>query len=210
MAQLSLFGPADCETEGCNQPVAINRWGYPLRFCSADCSRRQWRRAHQAELNRRARERYNPETQRVRWANYSARNRDYLKERDREWIRSDRGRACQAAFHVRNREARLAANKLWRQANADRRRKMWNIYTNARRGRELNAPGSYTRVQWEARWAYYGGRCWMCGTEADTMDHVVALARGGSNWPANLRPACRSCNSAKGHRPWRNYERAET
>jgi hypothetical protein len=31
-------------------------------------------------------------------------------------------------------------------------------------------------------------------------DHVKPLARGGSNWPANLRPACKSCNSRKGAR----------
>jgi 5-methylcytosine-specific restriction endonuclease McrA len=27
---------------------------------------------------------------------------------------------------------------------------------------------------------------------------VIPLSVGGTNWPANLRPACRSCNSAKG------------
>ena len=32
--------------------------------------------------------------------------------------------------------------------------------------------------------------CWMCGRPgADTIDHVVPLARGGTNDPQNLRPA---------------------
>ena len=38
----------------------------------------------------------------------------------------------------------------------------------------------------------------MCGTEATAIDHVKPIARGGSNWPANLRPACTPCNSRKG------------
>lgn len=51
-----------------------------------------------------------------------------------------------------------------------------------------------------ARWAMWGGKCWMCGTFATATDHVKPLCKGGSNWPANLRPACKPCNSRKGRR----------
>lgn len=54
--------------------------------------------------------------------------------------------------------------------------------------------------------------CHICGhPEADAVDHVVALARGGSDTdPANLKPAhhrpCPTCghpcNLAKGDRDW--------
>lgn len=41
--------------------------------------------------------------------------------------------------------------------------------------------------------------CLYCGMHAaDTVDHIVPLARGGSNFSSNLAPACRSCNSSKG------------
>lgn len=66
-----------------------------------------------------------------------------------------------------------------------------------RRARERNAPGKATAEQVAARWAYYGGKCWMCGRPAVETDHVKPLAAGGSHWPSNLRPACRSCNSIK-------------
>jgi 5-methylcytosine-specific restriction endonuclease McrA len=33
-----------------------------------------------------------------------------------------------------------------------------------------------------------------------TVEHVVALANGGTNEPENLRTAHRSCNSSKGAR----------
>jgi 5-methylcytosine-specific restriction endonuclease McrA len=44
-----------------------------------------------------------------------------------------------------------------------------------------------------------GGTCWLCGEPgADTRDHVVSIARGGTNAPSNIRPAHRACNSSKG------------
>lgn len=33
------------------------------------------------------------------------------------------------------------------------------------------------------------------------IEHVIALVRGGSNYPENIVPACRSCNAAKGYKP---------
>jgi len=45
--------------------------------------------------------------------------------------------------------------------------------------------------------------CAYCGTtEADQWhcDHIIPLARGGSNDSDNLATSCRSCNSSKGDR----------
>lgn len=68
-----------------------------------------------------------------------------------------------------------------------------------RRALEDAALGEVTAEQLAARIAYYGGRCWMCTAPWTCIDHVKPLAAGGSNWPANLRPACRSCNARKQH-----------
>lgn len=47
----------------------------------------------------------------------------------------------------------------------------------------------------------YEGICHLCEEPyADTIDHVVPVARGGSDHPDNLRPAHTSCNSSKGSR----------
>jgi hypothetical protein len=69
-----------------------------------------------------------------------------------------------------------------------------------RRRRERMAQGIATAQQIAARVAYYGGLCWMCREPYAAIDHVKPLSKGGSNWPANLRPACWSCNSRKGAR----------
>lgn len=46
-----------------------------------------------------------------------------------------------------------------------------------------------------------GQRCKRCGTtEKITVDHIVALANGGTNDLDNLQLLCRDCNSAKGAR----------
>lgn len=42
--------------------------------------------------------------------------------------------------------------------------------------------------------------CQTCGQPATHVDHVVALARGGSDDPSNLRALCQLCNLRKGDR----------
>lgn len=45
------------------------------------------------------------------------------------------------------------------------------------------------------------GWCDNCGATSDlTADHVVPLARGGTNDMGNVRVLCRACNGAKGSR----------
>lgn len=55
-------------------------------------------------------------------------------------------------------------------------------------------------------------RCAYCGAdlrgyapENVTLDHLVSKSNGGSNQESNLVTCCRSCNSARGAKPWREY-----
>ena len=49
-----------------------------------------------------------------------------------------------------------------------------------------------------ARCTYYGWRCFYCSIKVDqgtvTIQHRLNASRGGTNWPANLVPACFKCN----------------
>lgn len=59
--------------------------------------------------------------------------------------------------------------------------------------------GVFTASQWAARLREYGGCCAYCGSDKRIeIEHVVPLARGGSNMIANIVPSCRACNQAKG------------
>jgi len=68
-----------------------------------------------------------------------------------------------------------------------------------RKSRIEAASGFATPEQIAWRVAFYGGLCWICRKKPyEAIDHVKPIAAGGSLWPANLRPACKSCNSSKG------------
>lgn len=43
-----------------------------------------------------------------------------------------------------------------------------------------------------------GAVCVFCGASATTVDHKLALSKGGDHSQKNLAPACVSCNQAKG------------
>lgn len=67
-----------------------------------------------------------------------------------------------------------------------------------RRARILEAPGFHSLDEWLERLAEFNGLCAYCLNVADTKDHVVALAVGGSDSIDNVVPACLSCNLTKG------------
>lgn len=78
-------------------------------------------------------------------------------------------------------------------------RPRYRLREQRRRAREAGAAGRRTVAQTEARFAFYGNRCAYCRAEGDlVVEHVIPLARGGSEWPANIRPACIVCNTDKG------------
>lgn len=110
------------------------------------------------------------------------------------------------------RDAIKAGTERWRKANAEKMREYQQAYLDRyperrkmsiityglnRRSRLEENGGSASSEQVDQRWDYYGRRCWVCGDDADSTDHVKPVSKGGTGWPANLRPICRSCNSVK-------------
>jgi 5-methylcytosine-specific restriction endonuclease McrA len=73
------------------------------------------------------------------------------------------------------------------------------------KARKLGVEGTLTHTQIQARWDFYGGRCYLCGAEATEIDHVIPLGRGGPNFASNIRPACQHCNSSKKETPLTEY-----
>jgi 5-methylcytosine-specific restriction endonuclease McrA len=108
------------------------------------------------------------------------------KERNPEKVR-----AYSAKYWAKNKEICKAKRKAWITP------KRMSYYSRLRRDRKRGAEGHCSFTQLQARIDYYGGLCWICGDPMQAIDHVKPLAKGGTEWPANLRPICTSCNSRK-------------
>jgi 5-methylcytosine-specific restriction endonuclease McrA len=111
-------------------------------------------------------------------------------------------KATSRAWWESNREKGLAANKAWQQANKEKK----NTSTRNRLARLRGAPGVHSGADVVARFAVFGDKCRNCHTKENLcVDHNIPLIRGGANWPSNLMPLCRSCNSAKGRLTWGEF-----
>jgi 5-methylcytosine-specific restriction endonuclease McrA len=130
-----------------------------------------------------------PATMKESRRKWSQLNKPYLREKSRQW------RADHPNYNARYKDRQPLSALKYRTSEKGR------LAVNFRRSqyvrRHLNAAGNATPTQLKARWDFYGGLCYLCGLIATAMDHVIPLNKGGSNWPANLRPACKKCNSQK-------------
>ena len=101
----------------------------------------------------------------------------------------------------------------WASAGEQQRVRAPNDQHQERCERAKNAPGlsSTQRSQLLQRWKRQGETCAYCDALATTVDHVVPLVRGGTNYEGNLVPCCRPCNGRKQSRfiiEWRMGKRA--
>ena len=169
-----------------------------------------------------------PLTAAEKTARYRAKHPDRVKASTQRWrqANAEKVAANTAAWRDRNTEKvremnRLAARR-WRERHPTKARSKSRNWKRAnpgnqqnlnrlRRARQLGAEGSCSPLQLEARFLMYGNCCAYCGAEGELhVDHVIPLSRGGTNWPANLRPACPSCNRRKGNKLLSEWSGATT
>lgn len=68
------------------------------------------------------------------------------------------------------------------------------------RARKAGSVGEYTANQWHKLIEYYApdGKCLNCRKVSPlTVDHVIPLTKGGSNFISNLQCLCSACNTKK-------------
>jgi len=111
--------------------------------------------------------------------------------------------AYQRQYYRNNKDQIVTRVGEWAKENRDKTRAGNRRYVSRKR----SSGGRYTEEQLQARIDFYGRRCYLCGCDWDALpreqkhiDHVIPVSLGGTNWPANLRPACRSCNQRKSAR----------
>ena len=95
------------------------------------------------------------------------------------------------------RRARRKNMRIWKKANPEKVR----VDAHVRRARKQAAEGSHSADELKALFERQQGKCAYCSKSIRKgyhVDHVIPLARGGSNWITNIAFACARCNTSKG------------
>jgi len=162
---------------------------------------RRWRRRH-------------PEKQREATYKWRDKHRDVWNAYQRTWRKKHRSRtnailrarrkAHREALNVKRRAARQRSLEQFRLAERMARlrdpisRRLSHRNSMAKRKK---ADGVFTKREWLMVLKAAGFKCRYCGKKLSrksaTPDHRIPLGRGGSNWIANIVPACLPCNQRK-------------
>ena len=129
---------------------------------------------------------------------YLKRNAESLKARRAGWLQanSDYVREYLRAYNEQNAQSIKARKRTYQLARPDVHRSV----SRNRRARQLMAPGRHTATDIKLINERQEYRCVYCGVDTSHdyhVDHIVPLARGGSNWPDNLQITCPPCNRKK-------------
>lgn len=147
--------------------------------------------------------------QRKRRANHL----EEYRERDRVYYRNNREKfsVYSKRYYLFFREAKLEYQRRYFQTHKEQVKEANNRYRIAhqaecnargrnRRARVRNAEGSHTKQDIQRQYNAQRGKCYYCHKKLGDryhVDHIVPIARGGSNGPDNLVVACPTCNCSK-------------
>jgi 5-methylcytosine-specific restriction endonuclease McrA len=127
-----------------------------------------------------------PEPNRERAGQWQRDHRDRRNARNRVWYAKNRERLCKEA----------------RQRSADGRYSVLKSNSKARRRLKIKDAGSFTRADIKRIFKAQRGKCAECRTslkQGYQVDHIVPIAKGGSNFPRNIQLMCSGpCNQKKG------------
>lgn len=158
---------------------------------------RRQKKKDREKLKERDKRRYwsNPERARKRLKLYYSANAETIKEKARNATRIKK--INNDPVYLKTIIENRVRVKKWRQNNRERVR---THLRNQKAARKLSI-GSHTAADIEQilKWQY--GKCALCRIIVGTkyhVDHIVALARGGSNNRQNLQVLCATCNLKKG------------
>lgn len=99
------------------------------------------------------------------------------------------------------REEQRALIKKRRQLSRPKHRERIRTANRNRKARLRKAEGYHTAADIRRIRAEQNDQCKLCHKDLDGkghVDHIIPLARGGTNWPDNLQILCEPCNCSKG------------
>lgn len=148
---------------------SYNKRHYREHSIAAIARSKSWRKAHPERDRRNKRKEYhrNKTVYAVRFRNYREKNKDKVRALDRLKALRD---PVRYATYKRNRKARVR-----------------------------NAPGKHSAADIATIFRLQKGKCAVCrmALTKQHVDHIVALAKGGSNDRKNLQLLCPPCNHTK-------------
>lgn len=155
------------------------------------------------------------EKARRRTAEWRRANPQRAKQSVAEWreVNAERAKQGVKVWHMANPEKRRKHCADWRKAHAETVKKNkanWSkanpdkavTYQQRRRAQKYANGGSFTIAEWQALKAHFDYRC-LCCSRAEpeiklTVDHIIPVTLGGSNYIVNIQPLCKICNLSKG------------
>lgn len=157
---------------------------------------------------------------------YRANNKETLRANNDKWAKSKKGRETikrfqekikgsekirLAKYYQEHKDEFIARASEFSKDNPEKVKSYKTKYSKTERGKDVmyqnvhrrlarkrNALGHFTRKQFRELCAIYSNKCLCCGEKLKLeADHIVPLARGGSDDISNIQPLCRNCNAQK-------------
>lgn len=138
------------------------------------------------------------------WREYRLRHIEKFREKDRETHkRTYQHRREQCLIKARQRYANnkdkyAQAARKWVSENREKA----SSYQRNRRAKKAMAGGVNTASDIQRLLTLQRSKCATCRCTIKPgtfhIDHIVAIANGGTNWPQNLQLLCKTCNLKKG------------
>lgn len=143
-----------------------------------------------------------PDKVRASQAKFRAEHKDTEAARTQAWAEKNRdkrqasNRKHYALHWAPYPEQTRERHKRWMKANPEKQR----VIDRNRKARKRAVEGRHTAKDIQRLYVAQNGKCAYCRIDLSKgfqVDHIIALANGGTNWPKNLQLCCPSCNARK-------------